>query len=384
LYDISYLPVSGALKKAQLDTINSNETVYSHFSHQKEKASPGYYQVYLEDYKIDVELTVTDRTGLQKYRFEEEDRRVRLHLGYTRNWDSITESYVKIINDTTIVGCRNSVGWAKDQKVYFTSVFSSPFTYQLSERGQKMEGDSINGKDILLELSFKEKEVMVKTGLSSVSTKNAILNLSSEQTGFDFEKVKQAAQARWEAAFQKVNIQASADNMKQFYTAMYHTMLAPTLFSDVNGEYKGTDSKVWKTKTHPRYSTYSLWDTYRALHPWLTIATPEKVEGLMSSMLQFYEEEKLLPIWNMQGSETNMMMGYHAVPVLADAILKGFSVDAEKAFEAMKASAMQNKKEIKSYKELGYVPFEDGGWNVSRTLEYAFDDWCIRIFFKAV
>ncbi|MCG8329812.1 MAG: GH92 family glycosyl hydrolase [Chitinophagales bacterium] len=377
LYDISFLPVSGKLKKAKLDDINKQETVYSRFSHDKEKASPGYYQVFLDDYDVNVELTVTERTGLQKYTFEKGNAGVRLHLGYTRNWDSITESYAKVVNDSTIIGCRHSVGWARDQKVYFAAVFSTPFSYQLSNDGEKIEGDSINGKDILLALSFSEKEVMVKTGISSVSTKNAMLNLTSEQHGFDFELVRQNAQDRWENALQRIKVQASPDNLTQFYTAMYHSMLAPTLFSDVNGEYKGTDGKIWQSEKHARYSTYSLWDTYRALHPWLTIAAPEKVEGLLYSMLQFYDENKLLPVWNMQGSETNMMMGYHAVPVLADAILKGFPVDVEKAYEAMKASAMQDEFGIKEYKELGYVPFENGGWNVSKTLEYAFDDWCI-------
>ncbi|MFK8010013.1 MAG: GH92 family glycosyl hydrolase [Saprospiraceae bacterium] len=377
LYDISFLPISGELRKAKLDDLNKNVTIHSRFSHEREKASPGYYQVYLDDYNVNVELTVTERTGLQKYTFEKEDKRVRLHLGYTRNWDSITESYVKIVNDSTIVGCRNSVGWARDQKVYFTSIFSSPFTYELSDFGKKVTGDSINGKDILAEFSFSEKEVMVKTGISSVSTQNAKLNLTSEQIGFDFEGVYQAAKKRWETAFQKIEVQASPDNLTQFYTAMYHSMLAPTLFSDINGDYKGTDGKIWKTENHARYSTYSLWDTYRALHPWLTIAAPEKVEGLLYSMLQFYDENELLPVWNMQGSETNMMMGYHAVPVLADAILKGFSIDKTKAYEAMKASAMQDEFGIKEYKELGYVPFENGSWNVSKTLEYAFDDWCI-------
>ncbi|MFK7772272.1 MAG: GH92 family glycosyl hydrolase [Saprospiraceae bacterium] len=377
LYDISFLPVSGELKKAKLDDVNKNVTVYSRFSHEREKASPGYYQVYLDDYDVKVELTVTNRTGLQKYTFEKDESKVRLHLGYTRNWDGITESYVKIVNDSTIVGCRNSAGWARDQRVYFTSVFSSPFTYQLSDAGKMSEGDSINGKDILLELSFLKKEVMVKTGISSVNTKNAKLNLASEQKGFDFEGVRAVAKDRWETALQTVEVQASADNLIQFYTAMYHTMLAPTLFSDVNGEYKGTDGKTWKTEKHQRYSTYSLWDTYRALHPWLTIAAPKKVDGLMYSMLQFYDENKLLPVWNMQGSETNMMMGYHAVPVLTDAILKGFSIDKTKAYEAMKASAMQDDFGIKEYKELGYVPFENGSWNVSKTMEYAFDDWCI-------
>jgi predicted alpha-1,2-mannosidase len=377
LYDLSFLPVSGPLKQGMLDDINTSSTVYSRFSHERENASPGYYQVYLEDYKVNVELTVTERSGLQKYSFEGDEQRVRLHLGYTRNWDGITESYAKIINDTTIIGCRNSAGWAQDQRVYFTSIFSSPFDYRLSNNGVEVEGDSVNGKDILLEFDFKDKEVLVKTGISSASPQNALQNLSAEQSGFDFKKVRLAALGRWETAFQKVRIQAEPDNMTQFYTAMYHTMLAPTLYSDVSGEYKGTDGKIWTATNNPRYTTYSLWDTYRAQHPWLTLVAQDKVQELLNSMLQFYEEHGLLPVWNMQGSETNMMMGYHAVPVLADGILKGFPIDQSKAYEAMKASAMQDEQNILEYKELGYVPYESGSWNVSKTLEYAFDDWCI-------
>jgi len=377
LYDISFLPVSGELKEAKLDNINNQPTVYSKFSHDKEIASPGYYNVFLDDYNVDVELTVTERTGLQRYTFNNDDNHVRLHLGYTRNWDNITESYIKIVNDSTIIGCRNSTGWARDQKVYFASVFSAPFEYELYDNKKKVTGDSLNSLNILSNFYFDTKEVMVKTAISSVNTQNALLNLRTEQTGFDFDKVKRNAQNRWEAQLSKVQIEASVDNIKQFYTAMYHTMLAPTLYSDVNGEYKGTDGNIWHTQGGGRYSTYSLWDTYRALHPWLTITAPHKVETLMSSMLEFQNESGLLPVWNMQGGETNMMIGYHAAPVLTDAILKGIKVDTLTAYQAMKSSAMQDDRDVNDYRELGYVPFENRGWSVSITMEYAYDDWCI-------
>ncbi|TRX53362.1 glycoside hydrolase family 92 protein [Fulvivirga sp. M361] len=378
LYDISFLPVSGRLKQAKLDGVNAGETVYSRFSHENEEAEPGYYQVYLEDYQVNVELTATTRTGLQKYTFEGEDTNVRLHLGYTRNWDKITDSFIKIVNDTTLVGYRKSTGWARDQRVFFKTIFSAPFQYKLSDGEIMSAMDTIKGLDLLAELSFNRKEVLIKTGLSSVSIDNASLNLETEQKGFDFDKVKDQASAVWEEALNKVQIKASPDNMVQFYTAMYHSMLAPTIYSDVNGEYKGTDGKVWKSEKHPRYTTYSLWDTYRALHPWLTITDPDRVPDLVNSMLDFYKEEGLLPVWNMWGSETNMMIGYHSVAVIADAILKQIpDIDLELAYKAMKASAMQDDFELKDYKALGYVPYENRGWNVSLTLEYAFDDWCI-------
>ncbi len=378
LYDISFLPTSGRLKRRKLDGQNPDATVYSAFSHDNESAMPGYYQVYLDDYDVNVELTATARTGLQRYSFKNDDANVRLHLGYTRNWDKVTDSYIKVVNDSTVVGLRRSSGWARDQWVYFKTVFSSPFTYQLSNDNAKVKSDSIQGKNLLATFSFDEQVVMVKTGISSVSVENAGLNLNEEQPDFDFTKVRYDAANQWENALKKVEIEAAQDDLVQFYTAMYHSQLAPTLYSDVNGEYRGTDGIKWKVEEGKRFSTYSLWDTYRALHPWLTIAMPEKVPELINSMLSFYREEGLLPVWNMWGSETNMMMGYHAVPVVADAIVKDLpGIDYELAYQAIVASANQNLFDLNAYKEIGYVPYERGSWNVSRTLEYAFDDWCI-------
>jgi len=385
LYDISFLPTSGKLKIARLDSINSRQTVHSKFSHSKESATPGYYQVYLDDYKVNVELTATARSGLQKYTFDGDDYSVRLHLGYTRNWDKVVASKIKIVNDSTITGYRKSVGWARDQRVYFKTVFSSPFVHQISNENGVTKGDSIEGRDILAEFSFATKKVMVKTGLSSVSEENAALNLASEQIGFDFEGVKKNASHLWEQSLSHVKIDADEDNMVQFYTAMYHSKLAPTLYSDVNGQYKGTDGAVWTAKGHPRYTTYSLWDTYRALHPWMTIAEPDSVSGIINSMFDFYNENGLLPVWNMWGSETNMMMGYHAVPVVTDAILKGMpGIDKKLAYEAVKASAMQDHYDLKEYKSLGFIPYEKGEWNVSRTMEYAYDDWCVAQLAKVL
>jgi len=379
LYDISFLPTSGPLQKARLDTISSRATVYSAFSHKRETAKPGYYQVYLEDYQVDVQLTATPRSGLQYYQFEGADNKVRLHLGYARNWDGVTDSYIEVLNDTTIVGYRFSDGWAKQQQVYFTTIFSQPFqAVTLSEKGKVVPQDSLSGKDLLAIFDFgKTPEIMVKTGLSTVSIAGAQANLSAEQDGFDFEGVRQNTQNQWEAQLQKVRIQASADNKTQFYTAFYHSMLAPTLLSDTDGRYRGTGNNIFRNPEGDRYCTFSLWDTYRAQHPWLSIVHSERVPDMLQSLMDFYEESGQLPVWSMAGKETNMMIGYHAVPVLADALLKGFPMDTAAVFEAMKASAMQDDFGLQNYKELGYVPFEDRSWNVSLTMEYAFDDWCI-------
>ncbi len=379
LYDISFLPTSGNLQQAQLDSISPKSTVFSKFSHENEIASPGYYQVYLEDYKVTVELTATERTGLQRYSFECSDNKVRLNLGYSRNWDRVTDSFIAFTSDTTIIGYRHSDGWAKNQKVFFVSVFSEPVhNYELFENGIAQPQGKLFGKDILAICDFGDtKEVMVKTGISSISIDKAAANLKLEQPNFDFQKVKDAASFKWEVALQKVKIQASEDNMKQFYTAMYHSMLAPTLFSDTDGSYLGPDQRAHTTSNYNRYSTYSLWDTFRAQHPWLSIVQHKRIPDMMSSLLDFQSESGVLPVWNMQGSETNMMIGYHAIPVLADAILKGFVSDTVRALEAMKASAMQNEYGLKDYRELGYVPHDSLHWSVSMTMEYAYDDWCI-------
>ncbi|MEM6376652.1 MAG: GH92 family glycosyl hydrolase [Bacteroidota bacterium] len=379
LYDISFLPTSGPLRLAKLDEINSKETVHSAFSHNKEQASPGYYQVYLDDYQVNVELSATERTGIQRYRYDQKDNQVRLHLGYTRNWDGVTNSQITILNDSTVAGYRFSNGWARDQRVYFVSVFSKPWEKgELSNAGEEVTSDTISGKDILAVFDFGEsQEVLVKTGISTVSMDNAMLNLSTEQTNFDFEAIRLAAEKQWEAQLQKVVIEASEDNKMQFYTAFYHSMLAPTLLSDVDGRYRGTNNEIFTADGYQRHCTFSLWDTYRALHPWMTIVQSEKMPDVTNSLLSFYAEAGQLPVWSMAGKETNMMIGYHSVPVLADAILKGYAVDTLEAYRAMKASAMQDDFGIREYKDLGYVPHEYGSWNVSLTLEYAYDDWCI-------
>lgn len=379
LYDISFMPTSGELKEAKLDDVANSPTVYSGFSHDREQASPGYYQVYLEDYQVNVELTATNRTGLQKYTFEGQENRVRLNLGYTRNWDKVIDSSIKVLNDSTIIGHRFSDGWAKNQRVYFVSIFSEPIqSYDFFKESKSQPSDKMRGTDLLAIFDFGEaKELLIKTSISSTGQQQAFENLMAEQPSFDFEQVRGKAELKWEVGLGKVRIEASEDNKIQFYTAMYHSMLAPTLWSDVGGGYMGPDRKPHMASGFKKYSTFSLWDTYRAQHPWLTITKPEIVPDMLKSMLSFYDEYGKLPVWNMQGSETDMMIGYHAVPVLTDAIFKGFEIDTLKAFEAMKASALQDNFGLANYRRLGYVPYEDKGWNVSLTMEYAYDDWCI-------
>lgn len=387
LYDISFMPITGKPRLDKLDDIKKAATIVSGFSHKNEQASPGYYQVYLDDYNVNVELTAGLRTGVQKYTFDKQHQtgQIKLDLGYSRNWDSTVETKLTIINDRTIAGYRKSTGWAKDQRVYFYTVFSKPFiSKNILLNGKKSDMNLVQGKEIEAWFSFnlhKQSTIEVKTAISSVSIENAQQNLLQDGVNKSFQQYKQETERLWEQALSKVEIQANEHNKVQFYTAMYHSYLAPRVFSDSNGEYKGPDGNIHKTNGHQRYSFFSLWDTFRALHPWKTITDPEHSKDMMMSLLDHYDEYGLLPVWNFQGNETDMMMGYHAVPVLADAYLKGIidssDIDGETLLTAMKKSAMQSNFSIGDYQTLGYVPYENGIWNVSLTLEYAFDDWSI-------
>jgi len=401
LYDISFMPLAGQTIERVLDQTKQTPTVISTFSHANESASPGYYQVYLDSYDINVELSAGLRTGMQKYIFAKQHQqgRVKLDLGYSRNWDQTVATQLVIIDQQTIAGYRKSTGWAKDQRVYFYSRFSRPFISininhdskhsELSnvelKSGQTIEIDGVEIQALFHFDLSQNKQVTVKTAISSVSSDNAKANLIDDGLNASFEQVRQQAEQQWEQVLSKIVVSASDDNMVQFYTALYHSMLAPRVFSDANGQYKGPDGQIHRATDHQRYSFFSLWDTFRALHPWKTITDPLHSKDMMLSLLDHYNEYGLLPVWNFQGNETDMMMGYHAVPVLADAYLKGIiGGDGQALFAAMKKSAMQDDFGIASYKQLGYVPFEERHWNVSLTLEYAFDDWSLAQMAKKI
>lgn len=399
LYDISFMPLAGETKQAVLDKVKKSPTIYSSFSHDNESASPGYYQVYLTDYDINVELTAGLRTGVQKYTFAEKHQqgRVKLDLNYSRNWDATIATQLNIIDDYTISGYRKSTGWAKDQRVYFYTTFSEKITavdIHIADKpldSNNKHYTTTQGTGLTAQLHFdvsQNKQIIIKTAISSVSSENAKQNLIADGLDKSFSQTQQESEALWEKALAKVKVNATPNNMVQFYTALYHSYLAPRVFSDSNGQYKGPDGNIHQAKEQQRYSFFSLWDTFRALHPWKTITDVEHSKTMMYSLMAHYYEYGLLPVWNFQGNETDMMMGYHAVPVLADAYLKGVitdeDIDGEALFTAMKKSAMQNDFSIKEYRQLGYVPFEQGNWNVSLTLEYAFDDWSIAQMAKAL
>ena len=389
LYDILIMPTNSNFSKRIKE---NNFKPFSSFSHEKETASPGYYSVDLLDYGIKAELTATERTGIHKYTFQEDDKtQIHIDLGYALNWDSPMETYFNVVDNTTIEGYRKSTGWAKDQRVYFVIKVSKPFnSYQLFKNDTITTSPATakNTKIILEYATIEGEQIILKTGVSTGNIEGARKSLEIEAPDFNFEAIKEQAEVKWESELSKIEISTSNETQKHiFYTMLYQSMLAPTLLSDHNGNYKGANDSMGKTDGFDRYDTFSLWDTYRAAHPLYTILHPERTSDMLNSLLAHYKETGLLPVWSMQGNETNMMIGYHAVPVIVDAYFKGIkNFDVELAYKACIASATDNSRQIDEYMKLGYVPVDEHheNWSVSKTLEYAYDDWCIAQFAKVL
>ena len=373
--DISVMPSNGL--------INDTIALYREkFSHKNEKASPGYYEVTLDN-GIKAAFTTTERCGFHQYTFPKgAEPMLRFDLGFAINWDSPTETFIQQLNDSTIVGYRYSKGWAQNQRVYFAARTSVPFVkLYLSDGRESINGTSAKGKMVKGQLQFKDmkgKPILMKVGLSSVSTKKALIALG-EINGWNFDAVKKEAESKWEKELQKIAVKSSDEQAKKiFYTALYHTCLAPVLYSDADGTYQNSLGQVKKMPSGQRYTEFSLWDTFRALNPLFTLTQSDRITDLVNTMLVFYEENGMLPVWDLSTWETNTMTGYHAIPVLADAILKNTKgIDFEKSYTAMKKSAMQNIRGTNLYREYGYVPQDKYGSSVTVTVEYAYDDWCI-------
>jgi predicted alpha-1,2-mannosidase len=374
LLDISMMPSVGRT----FDTLLTP----SKFSHADEKASPGYYSVGLKDFDIQSELSVSRHIGWQRHTFPEaKDAMLRIDLGWAINWDKATDTYVRRLDDSTLAGYRFSTGWAKGQKVFFAlrSTKMKEATLQLIADKVAAGSDSARGEKVVAGLQFKtsaNEEVIFKTGISFANIEGALAALA-ERPDYDFDAVVKEARSAWQAELSKVEINAEDSVKTIFYTALYHSFLAPSLYSDALGNYKGTDSLVKHSGT-PVYTVQSLWDTFRGANPLLTLLQPGLVPQIINSYLAFYDQHGLLPVWDLHFWETNTMTGYHAVPIVADAILKNIDgFDYEKAYAAMRASAMQNIRATDHYRRLGFVPQDKHGWSVTITLEYAFDDWCI-------
>lgn len=384
LGDILFMPLTGPARLTRGTAQDSRSGNASRFSHIDETARPGYYGVKLQRYGIRVELTATARVGLHRYTFpQSSDAHILIDLQEGIGVDWATDTYLAKLNDSTLVGYRYSSGWAERQRVYFAAVFSKPIQQvALYDDQTPVEGRSARGVAVKGVVSFgtqANERVAVKVGLSPVSTDNALANIRLELPHWNFERVVTDADAAWNTELNKVIVKTSDQaRLRTFYTALYHTMMAPSVFNDANGDYRGTDGKVYANAPFTNLTTFSLWDTYRAAHPLFTLLQPQRVSDMVNTMLAIHEQQGKLPIWHLYGNETYTMPGNSAIPVVADACLKGLgSFDVNRAYEAMKASALLDERGLRFVRENGYIPADAEGESVAKGLEYAIDDWCI-------
>ncbi|MBQ3632328.1 MAG: GH92 family glycosyl hydrolase [Prevotella sp.] len=341
------------------------------FSHRAERCTPGYYAVTL-DGGIHVELTATERCGMHRYTLPADVERgyVRLNLKQGIGWDNMKQCQVRVESPTMLSGYRFSLGWARNQKVFYAIEFSRPVTRE------EPATDSIS----VFSFDNNGQPLLVRVGLSPVSVEGAKANLKAEMNTWDFQAILRDADRKWNEQLGKVQLEGgSSDERTTFYTALYHTMTAPSLFCDVDGTYRGADDQIHHGTANATYTTFSLWDTYRAAHPLMTLIHPERQQAMAYTLLNIYKEQGKLPVWHLMGNETDCMVGNPGIPVLADLVLKGFADDAQQCLEAMTTSAMLDERGMDLLKKYGYLPFDlhPDHESVAKTLEYALADWCV-------
>ncbi|MGD8538021.1 MAG: GH92 family glycosyl hydrolase [Candidatus Aminicenantes bacterium] len=380
--DILLMPVVGPLKLERGSDEDPDSGYCSRFLHEKEEASPGYYRVFLEDYGVGAELTCTERVGFHKYTFPEGDQ--SYFLFDLTHRDRVLESQLRIVGDSQVEGMRRSQQWAQDQHVYFVAQFSKPFESFGISQDDKITSDlrEVAGTKLKAYVQYSTKKnetIYVKVGISAVSIDGARKNLETEIPGWDFSAIVKSAEHKWNQALSKIQVEGGTEEQSIiFYTALYHSLLNPNLYMDVDGLYRGMDLEIHRAEDFVNYTVFSLWDTYRATHPLFTIIEPERTVDFIKTFLKQYEHGGRLPIWELAANYTGCMIGYHSIPVIADAYMKGIrSYDAEKALEAMKHSADLDHLGLEYYKSLGFIPADKESQSVSKTLEYAYDDWCI-------
>lgn len=399
LGDILIMPATGEIKFTPGRAENPDEGYRSRFSHDTEKATPGYYEVMLDDYGIKAQLTATRRTGVHKYTFPKgKDGHLILDLIHgIYNYDGkVLCTNLRVENDTILTGYRITNGWARTNYTYFAISFSQPIKdygyreldkvlYKGFWRRFDMEKNfpEITGRKIVAYFNFdtaENPELTVKVALSAVSTEGAMKNLQAEAAGKSFDELAQAVRDDWNDELRHFEIEADADNKAMFYTSLYHTMINPSVYMDVDGQYRGVDHNVHKADNFTNYTVFSLWDTYRALHPFLNLVKPDRNADMVESMIRHSRQSVhgMLPVWSLMGNENWCMSGYHAVPVLSDAIAKGVSTNISDALPAMvRTSQVPYYEGIAEYMQLGYIPFDKSATAASSTLEYAYDDWTI-------
>ncbi|MDH5828051.1 GH92 family glycosyl hydrolase [Sphingobacterium faecium] len=385
LNDIMIVPANGKvqLKPAEF---NKMDTGYgSSFKKENEIAQPGFYSVQLDDYQVQANLTATERVGYHQYVYNKSDNaHLFIDLSFKMNWDKTTDSYIKQINDSTFVGYRFSSGWASDQKVYFALRTSVPIqkVQFYDDNDQKFGSSTVKGQAIKAALFFdaiKNKTIEVKVGISAVSTINALENIQVEIPTWNFAQTKKQANDKWNSTLNKIQFEGDADTKTIFYTALYHTYFAPTIFNDANGDYLGTDKQVYEKQDFTNHTVFSLWDTYRGLHPLMNLLEDRKInQDFIKTMLAIYQQQGKLPVWHLQGNETNTMVGLPAIPVVADAVIKGIldEKDYELAWEAVKTTAMGYDNGLKFVRDLTYIPIDSMDHeSVAWALEYAIADY---------
>lgn len=377
LYDISFMPVTDPVIIA-----DNPLGVHSKFSHDSETACAGYYKVTLADYDIDVELTATEHCGIQRYTWPGNEGKVILNLAKATNWDATKTTDVEIVDSVTVRGSRFSDGWAREQKVWFETRFSKPF--------DRVEIDTVGAH--VVKFSFDTQpgdKLVIVTAISGTDARGAHNNIVAEAPHNNFDRYIIGAKSEWNRILKKIEVSTGdIDEKAIFYTALYHSLLAPLVFSDVDGRYRGPDGVVHQcAEGHKHYSTFSTWDTYRAAHPLYTILEPAAAADMAQSLIDFGIQNGRLPVWNMWASETDMMIGYHSVPIIVDVILKGLpGIDAEAALvECIRTARKDDYRSIGEYRRFGYVPCDkDSTWSLSKTLEYAYDDACIARLAKHI
>jgi|GEM_PF-57013 len=387
LGDILIMPYTGPVRTDVGTQQDPAKGYASHYDHKGEIARPAYYSLWLKDHKVNVELTATERVTFHRYRFPK-DRPAHIIIDLLQgNFDAgwqhpKVKAHLLKLNDSTLIGWRNSSQWAKDRRIYFAIRTNFPlknFTLlngNTPVKAETLEADTVKG---LISFQHTPGAVMLKVGVSNVSGENALANIQAEISGWNFEAIVRQGNEKWGKALDKIQVEA-ADSIqrKVFYTSLYHSMIAPALYNDHDSSYRGVDGKVLDHAPYNNYTIFSLWDTYRTLNPLMTLIHPERVSDIVNSMLAIYVQQGKLPIWHLQGRETDCMVGYSAVPIIADAYLKGFrGFDANLALEAMKTSSTRDDYGMQYLKQEGYIPADKERESVSKALEYAIDDWCI-------
>ena len=406
--DILFMPVVGEKPLIAGTAENPDEGYRSRFSHEQESARPGYYQVLLQDDSINVELTATLRAGLHRYTYPKaSDARLIVDMEPTIHGHQHPVTQIRVVNDSTIAGMKYTVGWAKHHYVYFYAVFSSPFDYKLySGTEYQSDSTSVTVNTAKAVMSFRnlpaDGRVLAKVGISSVDEEGARLNVEAEIPNWDFEGVMKQANTVWNEALGKIDIETSDnDSRTVFYTSLYHAFIQPSLASDVDGRYRTMGHEIKQDTSYTNYTVFSLWDTFRAAHPLYTIVTPEQNQAFIRSLLRKYDEGGILPKWELASNETGTMIGYHAVSVIADAMMKKqCDFDVKKALEACIRSSVYDTTgvtpmmdrqilngklmpvSIKYKNELGYIPCDKVGGSVSQGLEFAYNDWLIAQMMK--